>query len=684
MIKHRCVYVLVIMILSGCSEDNMNDLPGNSVYGYFKTGDIQPGGWLETVIQTEVDGATGHMYEFAPQVSRKPFINKNIAGNKHPRSSWWDGESTGNWIDGFVRLAFLTGEQRIREKAASWIHEIIEVQKKDPEDYIGVYPYEDTITGRWNDVTGELWPQSRAYLAMLAYYEATGDKQVLDAVVRAAGQTIARFQDGHEGLRPDRADHTNTHALMIVEPMIQLYEITGKSKYLDFCEFIYDRLKYHNQLLLDGSLYLHGVHVTENIRIPAMLYQHNNEKALLETSEQGIALITDHYLNAVGAIRSDEMTSYAVPNRGTEYCTITEWFLTTSEMARITGNMHYADLAEKCFMNAAQGARLPDGKGIQYLSYPNQLCTDRHADYKPDHVPLCCNPNAGRLYPYYIGRMWMRSSGGGLTAVFYGPSEIRAVLGKNNVAVSIREKTRYPFEEKIEFVVACEHPVEFPLGMRIPGWCRNFGIMINNREYEAEHTDGMAIINRVWENGDRLLLQLSMQVEMDYRKTDLVSVNRGPLVYSLEVPSDPVDYEEVAPGFPYRKYVMEENALWNVALEPVYNPGKKHQWHASVPFDDVDLKSSFTVEKLEVPDGSLPWEYPHIRITCRARTYNVWTYDPPAGQLSSRQEYLLRQPPLPPSAVYRSLLNQADAHTIPLVPFGTTRLRITCFPYLTK
>lgn len=311
-------------------------------------------------------------------------------------------------MDCFIRLSFLTGGERIKEKASSWIKEVIDAQKNDPEGYIGLYPYHDTIIGRWDDVVVELWPQSRAYLPMLAYYEATGDQQVLDAVIRAARKTIAHFQPGHEGLQPERADHTNTHALLIVGPMIQLYGINGNNEYLDFYEFIYDKLEYHNKLPLDGSLYL------------------------------------------------------------------------------------------------------------------------------------------------------------------------------------------------------------------------------------------------------------------------------------LEVPSDPVGYKEAAPGFPYRKYVMKEDAAWNSALEPVYNQGKKHHWHASIPFDDINTERSFTIEKLEIPEGSLPWEYPHLRIKCRARVYTLWKYDPPVDQLDSKQEYLLRQLPPPYSAVYFSLLKQAEARAISLVPFGTTRLRITCFPYIMK
>ena len=45
--------------------------------------------------------------------------------------------------------------------------------------------------------------------------------------------------------------------------------------------------------------------------------------------------------------------------------------------------------------------------------------------YSPTHqdVAVCCVPNAGRIYPYYVKSMWLRTTKGLQAALFALPSE---------------------------------------------------------------------------------------------------------------------------------------------------------------------------------------------------------------------------------------------------------------------
>ena len=680
--KNTIIIVFIAFLSVSCS----NGLKEDMGFTFLKPGAIQPSGWLDKAIETEVKGVTGHLDEFTPEVGRQPFIDKDTR-DVDPKRHWWDGESTGNWIDGLMYLAALTDDPEINHKADSWVKKIMEEQEKGKEPYIGLYPESDTLVGRWNDVVGELWPQSRAYLALIKYYRSTGNRDVLLAVEKAAGLTIHNFQKEREDLLPVNADGTNTHALMIVEPMLELYKITGKKMYLAFSEFIYEKLKYHNQLLLNGKLYLHGVHITENVRIPALIYEFNKKQEYLQTAAKGFQFIEENYLNAVGAIRSDEATAYACPSRATEYCTITEWMISCIEMARITGEMHYADLAEKCFFNAAQGARLPNGKGIQYLSYPNQLYTEGQVDYRPNHYPLCCNPNAARIYPYYIGSSFLQKQNDGLMAMLYGPCTVKATVGQTGNPIEIEQKTNYPFEEKVEFEISMQENTSFPFSFRIPAWCKHPEIMVNNEKSENIVREGIITIERTWKPGDKISLSLPMEISIDYQKTELVSVNHGPLVYALNVPSQKQVYDSAAPGFPKIQYTMKENAPWNFALKLAYLPSNEGQWPPSVPFDKIDITKSFTLEELEIPENRNPWEYPHLKISCKAQRYEAWqtAYKGLSGNANFKLKHLLKQPEIPPSpALYHYMIEKEEIDTIQLVPFGTTRLRIVSFPYILK
>ena len=75
------------------------------------------------------------------------------------------------------------------------------------------------------------------------------------------------------------------------------------------------------------------------------------------------------------------------------------------------------------------------------------------------------------MLPTYVQRMWMSAANGGLAATLYGPSRVTAVVGDKHRSVGEFEETSYPFSEQINFRILSEHPVEFPLHLRVPNWC---------------------------------------------------------------------------------------------------------------------------------------------------------------------------------------------------------------------
>ena len=75
-------------------------------------------------------------------------------------------------------------------------------------------------------------------------------------------------------------------------------------------------------------------------------------------------------------------------------------------------------MGEKLVLNAAQGARLPDGTCVTYFSRDNRYRATSQGSggrfkFSPTHeeIAVCCNPNASKLMPYYVDGMWMKKSG---------------------------------------------------------------------------------------------------------------------------------------------------------------------------------------------------------------------------------------------------------------------------------
>lgn len=118
-----------------------------------------------------------------------------------------------------------------------------------------------------------------------------------------------------------------------------------------------------------------------------------------------------------------------------------------------------------------------------------------------------------------------------------------------NVAFEVEERkvrlslqTDYPWDGKIRLQIALDNPTEFILSLRIPNWCRAPEIKIDGEPVLLSPVlqNGYAKLNRAWQPGDVIELDLPMQVQRVQAHPNVranrgrVALQRGPLVYCLE------------------------------------------------------------------------------------------------------------------------------------------------------
>ena len=96
----------------------------------------------------------------------------------HRGAIWWDGESTGNWLDGFIRMAFLSGNKQAIKEADEMVKTILGYQEED--GYLGTYPKRVRYQSPNPFNGGELWNQACLFRGLIGYYELTGKQQVLE------------------------------------------------------------------------------------------------------------------------------------------------------------------------------------------------------------------------------------------------------------------------------------------------------------------------------------------------------------------------------------------------------------------------------------------------------------------------------------------------------------------------
>jgi uncharacterized protein len=531
-------------------------------------GAVRPEGWLEAEIRSNLHGLTGHLDSLAPDLILKDDIygrdrlSKDIrhkdvgalAGDSiaEVQYLWWNSETQGNWRDGFIRSAILAGDPVMLAKAKAWVHRILSTQ--DADGYLGIYDRD--LRYKFDSENGELWSKTTLLRGLIAWYEYSHETAVLQAIERAVGDVMRHYPAGasHPFFSKSPDVGGLSHGLMFTDVLESLYHLTGHQNYLDYALFLYkdfslatlhEDAQYNKTIDPAYRLRGHGVHSYEHLRaIAAAAYASGNpalqnaltaylQKIAAEITPSG-APVGDEW---IGGRPGDATTT------GYEYCSLQELMDSYADLLAKTGSARFGDRIERLFFNAAQGARDAGTTCIAYLKTDNSYymtgglngdtANARQTRYKysPVHqdVAVCCAPNAGRIAPYFVDRMWMRSSTG-LVATLLGPCQVTTTW--KGAPLTIHETTGYPNDLSIDFEIETAHPVYFTLAIRKPAWATGQTISMPCTE-----KDGYFLITRTWQPGESVHLHLLTDVTVHKDGQNAAYFTYGPLVLARPIPA---------------------------------------------------------------------------------------------------------------------------------------------------
>ena len=153
----------------------------------------------------------------------------------------------------------------------------------------------------------------------------------------------------------------------------------------------------------------------------------------------------------------------------------------------------------------------------------------------------------------------------------------------NAKTVQINVATQYPFDETINMTITMDSEETFPLKLRIPAWCKNPQVEVNNVAVSNVTAGEFLSIQRSWKNGDLITLKFPMHIIINEEVNNSVSVQRGPLVYSLKTGEQWNMRTDYGNGF--KEFEVLPTTAWNYAFS----------------IDRENPDASFTVNKNEMP-----------------------------------------------------------------------------------
>jgi DUF1680 family protein len=613
-------------------------------------GSIQPEGWLRRELQLQAEGLTGHLDEFWPDVAE---------------SQWFGGKAEGwerapYWLDGFIPLAWVLGDQRLKDKARARVDYIVAHQR--PDGWYSPYPA-DAKAKKY-----DLWSILLINKVLVQYHEATGDAKVLDAVLRNLKATLAtldatplfdwgRFR-WYEGLIP----------------VFYAYEATREPWLLDlarkFREQGFDYRAYYagNDIKVPTpsrgkwTFEKHVVNTAMALKAYALSWRLTRDEQERVYGHQMLRILDRYHGQVTGMFSGDECLSGPSPLQGTELCAVVEALYSLAQVIAVTGDPVYGDRWERIAYNALPAALAPDHWSHQYDQQVNQVqCT-----INPDHQWStnnadsnlfglephygCCTSNLHQGWPKFAAHLWMQAPEDGLVALGYAPCTVRTRV--RGTPVTITAETDYPFREQVRLVVTTERAVRFPLRLRIPGWAVGASLRAGTGKETAAKSGTFHVVNRRWTGKTVLELRLPMKPKTSRRFNEALSIERGPLVYSLRLGEawNRVNADKPHRELPHGDFEVRPTTAWNYGLL----------------VDEAKPETSLTFA--EKPVGNRPFSPEGAGMEARAKGRKLPQWKLEKGWAA----------PVPTGTQHST----EPLEDLTLIPYGCAKLRVTEFPRL--
>jgi len=613
-------------------------------------GSVKARSWLKHQLELQRDGLTGHAEALYHDIAESSWVSEHKRGGQY---AWERGPY---YAKGLIALAYVLDDQGLKNKARRWIDEVIKSQRED---------------GDFGPKARNWWPNMIVLHYLRDYYELSGDERIptfLEKYFRFQLEALPSHPLETESKWAKARGGDN------LEVVLWLYNLKGEKWLLGLAPLLMEQTNDWHQYYADGkgdnAYPEHIVNVMQGLKTPPLVYLVSGEDAHRNAFEY--ATKSDGWLmkkcgRVDGMLNGTEPLTDRSSTGGTELCAIVERILATTVAIKILGDAYIGDQLERIVYNALPADLSPDLKGLRYYVLPNQpKCTNENLGFRhngrrenaicpsPHSGYACCRSNFHYGWPKFVHNMWMATVDGGLAVAAYGPNRVTAKVGKEGQVVTIDQATDYPFTSDITLTITSDHSVSFPLDLRIPAWCNEPTVKVNDKQVEGVKSGTFHRIARQWNSGDAVTVRFPMTPSTSRWINDSVAITRGPLVYSLLIDEEWKSTNTFLDG-KFHTYEITPKSAWNYAL--LLKDSEEPEIEVSVaktmpaqPFKAADAPVRMKLKAFRTNEGG--WGGFHDELKARAN-----------------------EPPKSPIEV------TATAEEITLVPYGSTAIRITHFPW---
>jgi len=507
---------------------------------------------------------------------------------------FWDSDIA-KWIEAASYSLLLRWDGQLLEKICEIVSMIEAAQWED--GYFNIYYTVVEPGQRFSYIKRkhELYCLGHMIEAAVALHHVNGEESLLKVVCKYTDLVCDIFGTG-EGKLPGYDGHPE-----IELALVKLYDETGNKKYLELCQFFIDQRGtephfYEQECEKRGepeeqreyrvdrqgryAYYLaqepvrrqkkavgHAVRAMYLYCGMADLAGKTNDQELLDVCRviwDNVAYRQMYITGGIGPESDGERFSYDyhLPNllAYNETCASIGLFLFSHRLWGALRDGRYADVMETCLFNTILGGVSETGDRFFYsnpLSATKEAYDNIHNDRPQMQLArqewfdvACCPPNFARLIlslqQYIFGqeedKIWINQ---------YINSSLHASIGGKKITVT--QHSDYPWDGRISIDIELKEPETFTVFMRIPQWCSNYCLAVDNVPVSCEKNQlGYVKINRTWQGRGHIELMLDMPIQAMEAHPGVASdcgrcaIQRGPVVYCLEETDNGRNLEDLA------------------------------------------------------------------------------------------------------------------------------------------
>ncbi len=521
---------------------------------------------LDEVATTTLNACIYQTETATPRIRNFEKVARN-KGEKH-EGIFYDDSDVFKALEAIAYSLKNRPDTALMKKADEWINKIAAAQL--PDGYLNTYY---TLTGldkRWTDMSmHEDYNGGHMIEAAVAYYDATGKRKFLDVSIKWANYFDSLFGPAKR--------HWVTGHQELELALVKLYRVTKDKKYLDLAYWLLeergrklaigytwtdwkdtgyaqDLVPVRDQKEITGHA-VRAMYLYTGAADVAALTGDQGYLTAMRTVWEDVVYRNMYITGGIGSAGSNEgfSTDFDLPNEQAycETCASVGMVFWNQRMNAVSGDAEYADVLERSLYNGAlDGLSL---KGDRFF-YGNPLASTGKNARREWFGTACCPANIARLVES-VGNYIYAASDNGIWINLFIANKTSIPVKENTI--NLEMKGNYPWDGNISIAVDPVKKTKTAIRIRIPGWARNIAVpgglygftelstssakmILNGKEILYVVEKGYATIEREWKKGDKIELQLPMEVRKITSRPELkadedrIALQRGPIVYCIE------------------------------------------------------------------------------------------------------------------------------------------------------